>query len=57
VERNKKRFLVTQQSDWDERFDRLKQERFYDRSKAEMVRYLITKGLEAVEREQAEKKG
>jgi hypothetical protein len=52
----KKQFLVTQQPEWKERMDRLKQRRFYNQSKAAMIRYLINKGLDAAEREQAEKK-
>lgn len=43
-----KTFLITLQPEWLESLDRLKQEQFYNVSKAEMMRYVISKGLEAI---------
>lgn len=45
---NKKviRTSVTLLPEWEEELRKLKQERFYDKSKSELIRYLIQLGLE-----------
>lgn len=43
-----KRMTLTFLSEWDEDFDKLKKEQFYDKPKSEMIRYLIQQGLEKV---------
>lgn len=45
---NLKRMTVTFLPEWDEDLDRLKKEQFYDKSKSELIRYLIQQGLEKV---------
>lgn len=47
----KKRTMVTLLPEWEEVFDRLKKERFYNASQAEMLRYVIGQGVAAIKKE------
>lgn len=40
------RLSITMKTEWDEDLDNLKRTEFYDRPKADMLRYLIELGLE-----------
>lgn len=43
----KKRTLVDILPEWEDKLDKLKRELFYDKPKAEMMRFLIATGIEA----------
>lgn len=49
-----KRALVTLCPEWEPKLEQLKKEQFYNDTQAEMFRYIISRGLEAME---AEKEG
>ena len=48
-----KRAMVTLRPEWEPELDRLKKERFYNDTQAEMFRYLISLGLNALKAEQS----
>lgn len=50
-----KRALVTLRPEWESDLDRLKQEKFYDKTQSEMFRYLIQLGLNAQKQNQQHK--
>jgi len=43
-----KRIIVTLRPEWEPELDQLKHDQFYDTSRAEMLRYIISLGLEAI---------
>ena len=45
------RILVTMQPEWAEKLDELKRTIFYNEPKAAMVRYIMERGMEAIEAE------
>ena len=47
------RVLVTIPPEWEKDFDNLKKEKFYNESKAEMLRYILQKGISAIKKEAA----
>lgn len=50
-----KRAMVTLRPEWEPELDRLKKEQFYNDTQAEMFRYLISLGLNALKYEQPRK--
>lgn len=50
-----KRVMVTLLSEWEQELDQLKQEQFYNDTQAEMFRYIIARGLDALKQEKAAK--
>lgn len=50
-----KRAMVTLRPEWEPELDRLKKEQFYNDTQAEMFRYLISLGLNALKAEQTRK--
>lgn len=50
-----KRTMVTLLPEWEPELDKLKKERFYNESRAEMLRYIIGLGLASIESEKAAK--
>lgn len=49
-----KRTMVTLLPEWEPIFNKLKKEKFYNESKAEMIRYIIGLGLASLEKNQLE---
>lgn len=47
-----KRTMVTLLPEWESTLNKLKKERFYNESKSEMIRYIISLGLASLEEEQ-----
>lgn len=45
------RILVTMQPEWVEKLDELKRTVFYNEPKAAMVRYIMERGMQAIEAE------
>lgn len=45
------RILVTMQPEWAEKLDELKRTVFYNEPKAAMVRYIMERGMQAIEAE------
>lgn len=43
-----KRAMVTLRPEWEPELDRLKKEQFYNKTQAEMFRFLISLGLDAL---------
>ena len=43
-----KRTMITLRPEWEPELEQLKKERFYNETQAEMFRYLISLGLEAL---------
>lgn len=52
----KNRFSVSIPQGLEDQIAELKKEQYFDKPRSEMIRFLIQKGLEAIEREQAKKK-
>lgn len=52
-----KRMTISLMPEWDEDMRNLKKEQFYDKSKSEMLRYLIQIGLKVAKEEQLKHKG
>lgn len=50
-----KRMTVTILPEWENDFDKLKREKFYNTSKSELIRYLIKTGLDEVKRKELNK--
>ena len=50
-----KRLSVTLLPEWEDELDRLKKTKFYNQSKAELIRYLINLGLKEVRKTLSEK--
>lgn len=50
---SKNRFSVSIPQGLEDKIAELKKEQYFDRPRSEMIRFLIQKGLEAIEREQA----
>lgn len=50
-----KRAMVTLRPEWEPELNRLKKEQFYNDTQAEMFRYLISLGLDALKAEQPRK--
>lgn len=50
-----KRTMVTLKSEWEPELDQLKKEQFYNKTQSEMFRYIISRGLEVLKAEKAEK--
>lgn len=48
-----KRAMVTLLPEWEPMLEKLKKERFYNDTQAEMFRYIIGRGLESLESETA----
>ena len=48
-----KRMMVTLQPEWEPILDQLKRERFYNSTRAEMLHYVISRGLQVLREEQA----
>ncbi len=46
-----KRMMISLNPEWEPKLNKLKKEKFYNSSKAEMFRYLIKIGLEALKDE------
>lgn len=51
-----KRTMVTLLPEWEPVLDQLKKEKFYNDTQAEMLRFLIGKGIEAIETESTAKR-
>jgi hypothetical protein len=51
VATNNQRILVTMQPEWVEKLDELKRTVFYNEPKAAMVRYIMERGMQAIEAE------
>lgn len=49
-----KRFTVSVSPDMEQRLDKIKQEKYYNRSQSQMVRDLIDRGLAAIQQEKAD---
>ncbi len=49
-----KRAMVTLLPEWEPELDRLKRERFYNDTQAEMFRYIIRRGLASLKAEETE---
>lgn len=50
-----KRAMVTLRPEWAPKLEQLKKEQFYNETQAEMFRYIISRGLEALEAEKTAK--
>lgn len=50
-----KRAMVTLLPEWEPELDKLKKERFYNDTQAEMFRYIIGRGLDSIKGEKAAK--
>lgn len=50
-----KKVMVTLLPEWEPMLDRLKEEQFYNDTRAEMLRYLIGRGLVSLRSEKAER--
>lgn len=50
-----KRAMITLRPEWEPELDKLKRERFYNKTQAEMFRYLISLGLNVLKTEQSRK--
>lgn len=50
-----KKVMVTLLPEWEPMLDRLKEEQFYNDTQAEMLRYLIGRGLVSLRSEKAER--
>ena len=48
----KKRAIVTLRPEWESELIQLKKEQFYDKTQADMFRYLIALGLESLKTEE-----
>ena len=46
-----KRTMVTLHPEWEDELNHLKKEHFYNETKSEMFRYIISRGLEALRKE------
>lgn len=51
VATDNQRILVTMQPEWAEKLDELKRTVFYNEPKAAMVRYIMERGMQAIEAE------
>lgn len=51
-----KRTMVTLLPEWEPVLDQLKKEKFYNNTQAEMLRFIIGKGIETLSTENATKK-
>ncbi len=49
MKRYSNRVMVTMLSEWEPIFDKLKKEKFFNSSRAEMLRYVISRGLELMD--------
>jgi hypothetical protein len=47
--------MVTLKPEWEPELDQLKKEQFYNKTQSEMFRYIISRGLEVLKAEKAEK--
>lgn len=50
-----KRTMVTLLPEWEPELDQLKKERFYNKTQADMFRYIISRGLDTVKQEKTAK--
>mgnify|MGYP006865399371 CR=1 FL=1 len=51
-----KRTMVTLLPEWEPLLDQLKKEQFYNDTRAEMFRYIISRGLDSLEAEKKNKR-
>lgn len=49
-----KRTMITLLPEWESQLDKLKREQFYKETQAEMFRYIIGRGLKAIESERVD---
>jgi hypothetical protein len=54
---NKKRIMVTIEPEWEPKLDELKRNVFYNTSASAMLRYIMERGLNAIETDEAHKEG